>query len=110
MRASKLLPVLLFLAQLDLPSEHNDFVTCLHHRFLIYFGGVQYGIPLHSATVHTILPSVSSAQVEVCSGCGNLSRGMRMAGWVGKEFDVLWLDTLGISDCYELGIWNMICN
>ena len=32
-------------------------------------------------------------QVEICSGCGNLSRGMRMAGWKGKEFDVPSLNT-----------------
>ncbi len=30
-------------------------------------------------------------EVEVCSGCGNLSQAMRLSGWKGKEFDVSWL-------------------
>ncbi|CAK9080706.1 unnamed protein product [Durusdinium trenchii] len=28
--------------------------------------------------------------VEICAGRGNLSKGLRMSGWVGKEFDVLY--------------------
>jgi hypothetical protein len=37
---------------------------------------------------------VSASEVEVCAGCGNLSKGLRMAGWQGKEFDASRLDNV----------------
>ena len=34
-------------------------------------------------------------QVELCAGKGNLSKGLRMTGLAGKEFDASRLDPVG---------------
>lgn len=89
MRVSNLLIVLAFLAQLDLPPKHNDFVSCLQTRLQIVVYHTYIWFPtiswIANRTGHTL-----TTQVEICSGCGNLSKGLRMAGFAGKEFDVPW--------------------
>ena len=57
MRSRNLLAVLLFLSQLDLPSEHNDFVARLHRRFLIYSMACHCIVPQSTPHSH---PSFSS--------------------------------------------------
>jgi len=61
----------------------QDFVS----RFII--PPIQLSTPLHQPT----------PQVEICSGKAALSKGLRMSGFQGKEFDVPWK---------HAGIWLLV--
>ena len=37
-----------------------------------------------------LLFAASCAQVEICAGKAHLSKGLRLAGYSGKEYDVPW--------------------
>lgn len=42
-------------------------------------------------------------QVEVCAGCGRLSKALRMAGFQGKEFDAPWKALVSNKHCLSTG-------
>ena len=100
MRSRNLLAVLLFLSQLDLPSEHNDFVARLHRRFLIYSMACHCIVPQSTPHSHPSLSSGWSMQWlwEPLTWYAH--------GWMGWKG--IWCALAGpFGDIWMLHIWDM---
>lgn len=104
MNPKLLLPILGFLSNIELPPEEdaNDFVNWLNSECNQNPSNIFYttgkGLNQTSCPNFRYSAQTASAEVEVCSGEGQLSRALWSCGMKGKAFDVSWLHGLpGLS-------------